>query len=119
MPAKAYRSIALLRSHASSPAVFWQKVTSESPSPAVCTYNSRASCGFFVTAVMSLFSESNAHCEVAEVLTMPRPGKLHRGPNQCERTCGHGNSSNVSQCRRRGGGLATGEHFLESEKSVN
>ncbi len=28
--------------------------------------------GFFVTAVMSLFSESNAHCEVAEVLTMPK-----------------------------------------------
>ncbi len=27
---------------------------------------------FFVTAVMSLFSESNAHCEVAEVLTMPK-----------------------------------------------
>ncbi len=48
---------------------FWQKVncTSESPSPAVCTFNSRASCGFFVIAVMSLFSESNAHCEVAEV----------------------------------------------------
>ncbi len=28
--------------------------------------------GFFVTAVMSLFSESDAHCEVAEVLTMPK-----------------------------------------------
>ncbi len=27
---------------------------------------------FFVTAVMSLFSESNAHCEVAEALTMPK-----------------------------------------------
>ncbi len=27
---------------------------------------------FFVTAVMSLFLESNAHCEVAEVLTMPK-----------------------------------------------
>ncbi len=27
---------------------------------------------FFVTAVMSLFSESNAHFEVAEVLTMPK-----------------------------------------------
>ncbi len=27
---------------------------------------------FFVTAVMSLLSESNAHCEVAEVLTMPK-----------------------------------------------
>ncbi len=27
---------------------------------------------FFVTAVMSLFLESYAHCEVAEVLTMPR-----------------------------------------------
>ncbi len=28
--------------------------------------------GFFVTAVISLFSESNAHGEVAEVLTMPK-----------------------------------------------
>ncbi len=28
--------------------------------------------GFFVTAIMSLFSESNAHCEVAEVLPMPK-----------------------------------------------
>ncbi len=27
---------------------------------------------FFVTAVMSLFSKSNAHCEVAEVLAMPK-----------------------------------------------
>ncbi len=27
---------------------------------------------FFVTTVMSLFSESNAHCEVAEVLTIPK-----------------------------------------------
>ncbi len=45
----------------------------------MCTFNSRASCGFFVTAVMSLFSESNANREVAEVLTMPRPGKLNRG----------------------------------------
>ncbi len=27
---------------------------------------------FFVTAVMSLFSESNAHCEVAGVLTMQK-----------------------------------------------
>ncbi len=27
---------------------------------------------FFVTAVMSLFSESNAHCEVAEVLTITK-----------------------------------------------
>ncbi len=54
--------------------MFWQKVncTSESPSPAVCTFNSQASSGFFVTAVMSLFSESNAHCEVTEVLTMTK-----------------------------------------------
>ncbi len=37
---------------------------------------------------MSLFSESYGHCEVAEVLTMPRPGKLIRGPSQCERTWG-------------------------------
>ncbi len=38
----------LARSHASSPAVFWLKVncTSESPSPVVCMFNSRASCGF-------------------------------------------------------------------------
>ncbi len=28
--------------------------------------------GFFVTAVLSLFSESIAHCEQAEVLTMPK-----------------------------------------------
>ncbi len=55
---------------------------------------------------MSLLSECNAHCEVAEVLTMPRPGKLNRGPSQCERTNGHGNSGSVSQCRRRGGGLS-------------
>ncbi len=34
---------------------------------------------------MSLLSECNAHCEVAEVLTMPRPGKLNRGLSQCER----------------------------------
>ncbi len=27
---------------------------------------------FFGTAGMSLFSESNAHCEVAEVLTVPK-----------------------------------------------
>ncbi len=59
--------------------------------------------GFFVTAVMSLFSESNAHCGVAEVLTMPRPGKLNRGLSQCGRTCGHGNSGSVSKCGRRGG----------------
>ncbi len=66
---------------------------------------------------MSLFSESNAHCEVAEVLTMLRPGKLNRGLSQCERICGHGNSGSVSQCERRGGGdLATDQHFLESEK---
>ncbi len=65
---------------------------------------------------MSLLSERNAHCEVAEVLTMPRPGKLNRGLSRCERTCGYGNSGSVSQCKRRGGDLATGEHFLESEK---
>ncbi len=43
------RQLYFARSHASSPAVFWQKVncTGESPSPAVCTFNSRASCGFF------------------------------------------------------------------------
>ncbi len=30
---------------------------------------------------MSLLSECNAHCEVAEGLTMPRPGKCGRcGP---------------------------------------
>ncbi len=70
---------------------------------------------------MSLFSESNAHCEVSEVLTMPRPGKLNRGLSQCERVCGHGNSGSVSQCGRRrgGGGIATCEHFLESEKNGN
>ncbi len=45
---------------------------------------------FFVTAVMSLFSESSAHCEVAEVLTMPRPGKLNRGPSQRERASAQG-----------------------------
>ncbi len=75
--------------------------------------------GFFVTAVMSLFSEFNAHCEVAEVLTMPRPRKLYRGLSQCRRTCGHGNSGSVSQCGRREGGLAKCEHFLESEKTGN
>ncbi len=63
------------RSHASWPAVFWQKVncTSESPSPAECTFFIREHPAvFFVTAVMALFSESNDHCEVAEVLTMPK-----------------------------------------------
>ncbi len=55
---------------------------------------------------MSLFSESNGHCEVAEVLTKPRPGKLNRGLSQCERACGHGNSGSVSQCGRKGGGGA-------------
>ncbi len=65
---------------------------------------------------MSLLSECNAHGEVAEVLTMPRPGKLNRGLGQCERTCGHGNSGSASQCEHSGGDLATGEHFLESEK---
>ncbi len=61
-----------------SPLFLWQKIscTSESSSPAVCTFNSRASCDFFVTAVMSMFSESNAHCEVAEVLTMPKKQSL-------------------------------------------
>ncbi len=56
---------------------------------------------------------------MAEVLTMPRPGKLNRGLSQCERTCGHGNSGSVSQCGHREGDLATDEHFLESEKSGN
>ncbi len=51
---------------------------------------------------------------------MPRPGKLNCGLSQCERTCGHGNSGTVSQSERKGGGdLATGEHFLESEKNGN
>ncbi len=102
------------------PLFFWQKVncTSESPSPAVCTFNSRASRVFFVTAVMSLFLESNVHCEVAEVLTMPRPGKRNSELDQCERTCGHGNSGSVSQCRRRGGGVwRQVSPFLESENS--
>ncbi len=53
----------------------------------------------------SLLSECNAHCEVVEVLTMPRPRKLNRGLSQCERTCGHGNSGSVSQCGRMGGGI--------------
>ncbi len=68
---------------------------------------------------MSLLSECTVHCEVAEVLTMPRSGKLSRGLSQCERTCGHGNRGSVSQYGRRGRDLATGEHFLESEKSGN
>ncbi len=59
---------------------------------------------FFATAFMSLFSESNAYCEVPEVLTMPRPGKLNRGLSQCGRTYVHGNIGSVSQCGRRGGG---------------
>ncbi len=49
-------------------------------------------------------SEYNAHCEVAEVLTMPRPGELNRGLSQYERACGYGNSGSVSQCGRRVGG---------------
>ncbi len=68
---------------------------------------------FFVTGVMTHF------IVVAEVFIMPRPRELNRGRSQCERTCGHGNSGSVSQCGRRGGDLATGEHFLESEKSGN
>ncbi len=56
---------------------------------------------------MSLLSECNAHCEVAEVLTVPRAGQLYRELSKCERTCGHGNSGSVSQCwRREGGGLS-------------
>ncbi len=51
---------------------------------------------------MSLLSECNAHCEVAEILT--RPGKLNRELSHYERTCGHGNSSSVSQWGGRGGG---------------
>ncbi len=53
---------------------------------------------------MSLLSECNAHCEVAEVLTMPWSGLLNRGLSQCERTCGHGNGGSVCQCGRTGGG---------------
>ncbi len=53
---------------------------------------------------MSLLSECNAHCEVAEAFTTPRPRKLNRELSQCERTCGHGNSGSVSQCERRGWG---------------
>ncbi len=70
---------------------------------------------------MSLLSECNAHCKVAEILTKPRQGKLNCGLSQCERICGHGNSGSVSQCGHRewGGDLATGEHFLKSEKSGN
>ncbi len=59
---------------------------------------------------MSLLSELNANCEVAEVLTMPRPGKPNRELSPYERTCGHGSSGSVSQCGRRG---------RESEKSGN
>ncbi len=69
---------------------------------------------------MSLLSKCNAHCEVDQVVTMPRPEKLNRGLSHCERTGGHGNSGSVSHCGRRGwGDLATGEHFLESGKSGN
>ncbi len=55
---------------------------------------------------MSLLSECNANCEVAEAFTMPRPGKLNRGLSQCERTGGHGNSGSVSQCGHKEGGLS-------------
>ncbi len=42
----------------------------------------------------------------------PRPGKIYRGLSQCERT--YGMAAVVSA--NAGAGLATGEHFLESEK---
>ncbi len=62
---------------------------------------------------MSLLSECNALSEVAEVLNIPRPGKLYRSLSQCERTYGHGNCS-----RDTGGGgvLATGEQFWSLKK---
>ncbi len=61
----------------------------------------------------------DAHCEVAEVLTMPRSGKLNRGLSQFERTCGHDHSGSISQCGLRGGDVAMGEHSWESENSGN
>ncbi len=93
--AESYRSIALLRRMLARPLFFWQKVycTSEPLSPAVCTFNSRACCGFFCH-----WSHDSFHCCQNVMPTV-------KWLNQCERTCGHGNSGSVSQCgRRRGGG---------------
>ncbi len=42
----------------------------------LCALLIREHPAFFVTAVMPLFSESNAHCEVAGVLTMPKKYNL-------------------------------------------
>ncbi len=83
----------------------------------MCTFNSRACCGFFVTEVMSLFSESNAHCEVTEVLTMPRPGELNRGLSRGSVQAGMATVVVSVNAGAGGGSLATCRHFLESEKS--
>ncbi len=76
MPAKAYRSIALLRSLArmlDRPLFFGKKLIIQVSHPRLlCALLIREHPAVFVTAVMSLFSESNAHCEVPEVLTMPK-----------------------------------------------
>ncbi len=77
MPAKAYRSIALLRSLArmlARPLFFGKKLIVQVSHPRlVCALLIREhAVSFFATAVMSLFSEPNAHCEVAEALTMPK-----------------------------------------------
>ncbi len=68
---------------------------------------------FYVQALVNqLFFDSISARVARTPCTRPRPGKLNRGLSQCERTCG-----SVSQCG--GGGLATCDHFLESEKSGN
>ncbi len=73
---------------------------------------------FYVRALVNQpFFESKSARVARTSCTQPKPGKLNRGLSQCEHTCGHGNSGSASRCgRRRGGGLATFDHFLESEK---
>ncbi len=55
------------------PLLFGKKLILQVSHPRLlCALLIREHPAVFVTAVMSLFSESNAHCEVAEVLTMPK-----------------------------------------------
>ncbi len=76
MRARAFRSIAVLHPlECLLVRCYWPKgnCTSESPSSAVCTFNSQASCGFFVTAVMT-------HVNVVGMLYQTERRKVS---NQC------------------------------------
>ncbi len=122
--AKAYRSIALLRSHVCSSVVFWQKVncTTESPSPAVCTFNSRACCGFFCH-----WRHESFHCcrnimptvKWLRFLLCLGQGSLTEGWVNASVHVGMATVAVSVNAGAGGGDLAAGEHVLESEKSGN